>query len=127
MEKHYGIAVSPGVIVAKALVMESKDILVKKVPIDESDIPREIARFEDALTKTRAELLNIRKKIAGEMGREHSEIFNAHLLILEDRTLIEEVISRLREEKENARHALRFFWPWPLNTQTGERHGRCMQ
>ncbi|MFC1809309.1 phosphoenolpyruvate--protein phosphotransferase [Candidatus Omnitrophota bacterium] len=101
MEKHYGIAVSPGIVVAKALVTESKDILVKKIPIDEADIPREIARFEDALTKTRAELLSIRKKIAGEMGREHSEIFNAHLLILEDRTLIEEVISRLREEKLN--------------------------
>jgi phosphotransferase system enzyme I (PtsI) len=101
MEKHYGIAVSPGIVYARALVLESKDIIVKKAPISEADIPREIARFEDALTKTRAELLNIRKKIASEIGREHSEIFNAHLLILEDRTLIEEVISRLREEKLN--------------------------
>ncbi|MBN1493285.1 MAG: phosphoenolpyruvate--protein phosphotransferase [Candidatus Omnitrophica bacterium] len=104
MEKHYGIAVSPGIVFARALVMESKDLVVKKVPIDETDIPREIARFEDALTKTRAELLNIRKKIASEIGREHSEIFNAHLLILEDRTLIEEVISRLREEKLNVEY-----------------------
>ncbi len=104
MEKHYGIAVSPGIVYARALVLESKDIVVKKMPIGETDIPREIARFEDALTKTRAELLNIRKKIALEAGREHSEIFNAHLLILEDRTLIEEVISRLREEKLNVEY-----------------------
>ena len=59
MEKRYGIAVSPGVAVTKAFVMKSADIVVKKTVINEDDIPREIARFEDALTKTRAELLNI--------------------------------------------------------------------
>ena len=104
MGKRFGIAVSPGIIVAKAFVLESGDLTVKKTAITEADIPREIARFEDALTKTRAALLTIRKKIATELGREHSEIFNAHLLILEDRTLIEEVICRLREEKYNVEH-----------------------
>jgi len=98
MEKHYGIPVSPGVVFAKAFVVESDEIVVQKTTITEDDIPREIARFEDALTKTRAELLTIRKKIATDLGREHSEIFNAHLLVLEDRTLIEEVISKLRED-----------------------------
>lgn len=101
MEKRTGIAVSPGVTFAKAFVLKSQEVKAKRVAITDADIPREIARFEDALTKTRAELLQVRKKIASELGREHSEIFNAHLLVLEDRTLIEEVISRLRTEKCN--------------------------
>jgi len=95
----HGIAVSPGVAIGKVLVLHSEEPSVKKVSIDEKDIPYQIARFEDALTKTRAELLSISKQIAHDIGRDHSDIFNAHLLILEDRTLIEEVIARLKEEK----------------------------
>jgi phosphoenolpyruvate-protein phosphotransferase (PTS system enzyme I) len=94
-----GIGVSPGVAIGKVLVLHAEELSVKKVPISESDIPFQIARFEDALTKTRAELLSISKQIAHDIGRDHSDIFNAHLLILEDRTLIEEVIARLKEEK----------------------------
>ena len=35
------------------------------------------------------------------MGQEEAQIFDAHLLVLEDRMLIEEVISRLKKDKLN--------------------------
>jgi phosphotransferase system enzyme I (PtsI) len=47
---------------------------------------------------TRNEILDIQKRISKEMGVEHAEIFNAHLLVLEDRMLIEEVITKLKQE-----------------------------
>ncbi len=94
-----GIGVSPGVVIGKVKLLHADEIDVPRTEIEESYIPNEIARFEDALTKTRAELLGIRKKISSEMGREHSDIFNAHLLILEDRTLIEDVIAQIKAEK----------------------------
>jgi len=99
MQTLKGIAVSPGVAIGPAVILHAEDLVVQKKDIDQREIPYEIARFEDALTKTRAELLSIRKQIARDVGRDHSDIFNAHLLILEDRTLIEEVISRLKSEK----------------------------
>lgn len=99
-----GIAVSPGVSIGPALTLHTEDHCVQKKNIEESRIPHEIARFEDALTKTRAELLGIRKQIARDIGRDHSDIFTAHLLILEDRTLIEEVILMLKEEKLNVEY-----------------------
>jgi len=99
-----GIGVSPGVAIGKVLVLHAEELSVKKIDIEESDIPYQIARFEDALTKTRAELLSISKQIAHDIGRDHSDIFNAHLLILEDRTLIEEVIAQLKEEKVNVEY-----------------------
>lgn len=106
MQTFHGIAVSPGVALGKALVFHSEDFFsIPESAIPENKIPHEIARFEEALTKTRAELLNIRRKISEEIGHEHSDIFNAHLLILEDRTLIEDVISQVKEKRVAVEYA----------------------
>ncbi len=100
-----GIPVSPGIAIGKVLILHSEDLSVPRVIVSPEQIPQEIARFEEALTKTRADVLGIRRKISEELGREHSDIFNAHLLILEDRTLIEDVISKIKEEKFNTEYA----------------------
>ncbi|MBI4971793.1 MAG: phosphoenolpyruvate--protein phosphotransferase [Candidatus Omnitrophica bacterium] len=100
-----GIGVSPGVVIGKVKVLRAEEITVPKVNVKDSEIPNEIARFEEALTKTRAELLGIRRKISQEIGRDHSDIFNAHLLILEDRTLIEDVIGLIKSEKVTTEYA----------------------
>jgi len=106
MQKLKGIGVSSGFVIAKAHVFHSDDAFsVPPQPVHTEDIAKEIAKFEDALTRTRAEILGIRKKLSTQIGREHSDIFNAHLLILEDRTLIEDVIALLKEEKVNAEYA----------------------
>ncbi|MFH2144736.1 MAG: phosphoenolpyruvate--protein phosphotransferase [Candidatus Omnitrophota bacterium] len=100
-----GIAASPGIAIGRAFVWDSEDYTITKHKIDEKDIPIEIARFEEALIKTRSEILEIQKKISKEMGVEHAEIFNAHLMVLEDRTLIEEVINKIKKEKVNVEHS----------------------
>ncbi len=106
MQTLHGIAVSPGVAMGRALVFHSEDFFaIPEIKIKDEEIPREIARFEEALTKTRAELLGIRRKISEEIGHEHSDIFNAHLLILEDRTLIEDVIALVKEKKVAVEYA----------------------
>lgn len=105
-KKLTGIPVSPGVAIGKALVLHGEDFFaVPKMKISKDQIPQEIARFEDALTRTRADLLGIRKKLSEEIGREQSDIFTAHLLILEDRSLIEDVISEMKGHCVNAEYA----------------------
>lgn len=106
MKIFQGIPVSPGVAMGKALVLHSEDFFsVSKTQVKREDVPREIVRFEEALTRTRAELMNIRKNIAKELGHEHSDIFSAHLLILEDRTLIEDVLMKIKEDCFSAEYA----------------------
>jgi len=106
MDRLTGIPVSPGVTIGKALVVHSRESLVSyPKPIPEADVSKEIARFEDALTQTRAEILGIRKKILVQIGRESSDIFNAHLMILEDRTLIEDVIAIIKTKKVSSEYA----------------------
>jgi len=99
-----GIAASPGIAIGRAFVWDSEEYTINKCKIEEKQIPIEITRFEEALIKTRSEILNIQKKISKEMGVQHAEIFNAHLLVLEDRMLIEEVINKIKKEKVNVEH-----------------------
>ncbi len=96
-----GIPAAPGIVVGKAFVFGKEDLDVAPIDITEDQVPLEISRFEDALIQTRQEIIALQKKIAVDMGSEHGEVFDAHLLVLEDRMLIEEVISRVKKEKLN--------------------------
>jgi phosphotransferase system enzyme I (PtsI) len=93
-----GIAASPGIAIGKVFILDSETYTIIRREIPERDLPKEIARFEDALIKTRQEILGIQERVSDQLGIKHAEIFNAHLLVLEDRTLIEEVISRLKKD-----------------------------
>ncbi len=99
-----GIAASPGIATGKVFLYNSEDVSVPCLKIKISDIPNEIARFEEALIKTRSEIIAIRNNIASEMGIKHAEIFNAHLLVLEDRMIIDEIVSRLRSQRYNVEY-----------------------
>ena len=99
-----GIPASPGITIGPAFLFDTRRFMVPVKKIKEREIPKEIARFEDALIKTRLEILAIQKKITKQMGSHHAEIFNAHLLVLEDRMLIEEVIDRLKKEHKCVEH-----------------------
>ena len=96
-----GIAASPGIATGKVFLYNSEDVRVPCFKIKITDIPSEIARFEEALIKTRSEIIAIRNNIASEMGIKHAEIFNAHLLVLEDRMIIDEIVTRLRSQRYN--------------------------
>jgi len=99
-----GIPASAGIIIGKAFLYDARRIIIPVKKISHHLISREIVRFEEALIKTRAEIIDIQKKITKEMGSHHAEIFNAHLLVLEDRMLIEEVIDRLKKERKCVEH-----------------------
>lgn len=99
MKKIKGIPTASGVAIGRAYLLDSEELSAPKQKIQEKDLPKEVMRFEEALIKTRAEIIKIQTKISRDMGSEHAEIFAAHLLVLEDRVLIEEVVSRLKKER----------------------------
>ena len=97
-----GIAASGGIAIGKAYLWAKEEFVIPRQPISEDQIARQIQLFEEALIKTRHEILELQKKISAEMGQSEAEIFDAHLLVLEDRMLIEDVISQMKSEKLNA-------------------------
>jgi len=94
-----GIPASPGIAIGQAFLLDYEDLKVEKRKLKVSEIPNEVVRFEEALIKTHNEIKEIQKSISKSMGIEQGEIFNAHLLVLEDRMLIEDVIIRIKKEK----------------------------
>ncbi len=96
-----GIPAAPGIAMGKALFFDSEDLLVPRRTITEDQIPYEVLRFEEALIKTRHQIVGIQKRLWKELGQEHAEILNAHLLVLEDQALREEIINGLKTQKLN--------------------------
>src|SRR5438874_3752424 len=93
-----GVGVSPGI--ARGVVQVMRDELEEIVrdKIDPSQIGGEIARFEAALVQTRMQILEMQQRIAEATGTKAAVIFDAHLLVVEDRTLIDEVLRKLETD-----------------------------
>jgi len=96
-----GIAAAGGISIGPAYKLGSEEFIVLREAIRWEDIPVQIQFFEEALIKTRREIIELQKRISTDMGQEEAQIFDAHLLVFEDRMLIEEVISRLKKEQLN--------------------------
>ncbi|PYJ85988.1 MAG: phosphoenolpyruvate--protein phosphotransferase, partial [Verrucomicrobia bacterium] len=93
-----GNGVSPGVARGTLYVVEDDRDDVAKHRIEASQIPNEIARFETALIQTRSQILEMQERIAQSIGAKDAGIFDAHLLVVEDRTLIDEVLRKLQAD-----------------------------
>lgn len=96
-----GIAASPGVAHGRAVVYLQKQLDVPCYDIPEAKIEAELERFEQAILETRLGISKVRDKIAGSLGEGEARIFDAHLLVLEDNALLDEVTSELRSTRKN--------------------------
>src|SRR3989338_2113064 len=96
-----GIPAAPGVAMGKALFFDSDTVAVPRRRPPPEQVSAEVLRFEEALIKTRHQILDIQKKVSEELGQEHAEILNAHLLVLEDQSLREEIIQGLKTQLLN--------------------------
>src|SRR5437763_4034236 len=70
-----------------------------------SQVADEIGRFEAALIQTRMQILEMQQRIAESIGARDAAIFDAHLLVVEDRTLIDEVLRKLKSDLCNVEWA----------------------
>jgi phosphotransferase system enzyme I (PtsI) len=93
--RYQGAGVSPGVGRGTIHVVRDDFDDVARYHIEHSQIANEIGRFETALIQTRMQILEMQQKIAESIGAKDAGIFDAHLLVIEDRTLIDEVLRKL--------------------------------
>ena len=96
-----GIPAAPGIAMGHVLFLDSEELLVPRRSITEDHIPLEVLRLEEALIKTRHQILEIQKRLSEELGQEHADILNAHLLVLEDQSVREEIIGGLKAQRLN--------------------------
>jgi len=101
-----GIGVSPGIAVCKAQLLSPHNSKAVPRKISREEVPTEIARFEDALIATHDQIKHIQKQVGEVLGDEHASIFDAHILVVDDRTLIEEVIRAIKQDLLNVEPVL---------------------
>ncbi|HEU4930282.1 MAG TPA: phosphoenolpyruvate--protein phosphotransferase, partial [Candidatus Krumholzibacteria bacterium] len=97
-----GISASPGIVIGPAFVRDDDRVHVPRTLVEPSQVESEVERFRKALADTARELRAIKSDIAKRMGEEHARIFDAHLLILEDRMLVDETSAAIQKERQNA-------------------------
>ncbi len=102
-----GIGVSPGVAAGPAFLMTSDEVRIVERELAKEEIPREIARFEEALIETRRQLHEIQQKVGEALDERHASLFDAHLLVVDDRSLVEETIRMLGARRRNVEVVLK--------------------
>lgn len=103
-----GVAVSEGVVTGRVLrVHVGGRQSVYRATLEEGEVGREVRRFRAAVRLARRQLLAIKRRAEALLGAEHAYIFDAHLLMLEDRKLLDEVEEFIRAERANAEWAVK--------------------
>lgn len=99
-----GIPAAPGIAAGSAFLLDQQDFIIPERAISDGEVPIEIARFEEAVAHTKREIQGVKDKISVHVGGADAQIFDAHLLVLEDCMLIDEVKKRIKSDKFSAEH-----------------------
>lgn len=102
-----GIGASPGVAIGPALVLESRNLVVAKRKLRPARMEPEIERFRAALRAARDELEDLRQRVQKKMGEKFSHLFDAHIMILDDRSFAEDTENQIRQQNVNAEWGLK--------------------
>ncbi len=102
----HGLGVSSGIAIGRVYLLERGRIHVEKHSVREEQVEREVTRFQQAI-KTAVEQLNdIKETIPDDDVRKHAFIIDAHILMLQDRFFLKEVVDTIKSKKINAEWAL---------------------
>ncbi len=101
-----GLGVSPGIAVGEVQLTEEVVFTTRKEIISPSQLDDELRRLTKAIERTRGQLVQIKEDIKDKVGEEHAFIFEAHLSILEDKSLFSSLTAIIKKEKTRAEWAI---------------------
>ena len=88
--KRQGIAASGGVCRGRVHLLDKKHLHVPQHRVSKDQLEAELSRFESAIVQTRKELKAMHQSLKEKVGSQHADIFEAHLMVLEDAALLQE-------------------------------------
>ncbi len=106
MKRLQGIPVSPGVVIGRAMVLEKSLHRVPFLILGEDEIPVELAKFNNAIEGAIAQVTQDRNQVASTLGEEPAKIFEFHLGLLGDPTLVDPIRERIESEGVNSAFAV---------------------
>src|SRR5512139_1866924 len=96
-----GIGASPGIVIGRAYLLDRRKVVVAEQQrvIDSTTTKDEVARFKRAIESARLQLDDVRKRVTKDLGKAHRHILDTHIMLLEDKMLVDGTVKRIREEK----------------------------
>lgn len=100
-----GIAASDGVAVAKAYLLVEPDLTFSKKNVDDTE--HEKTRLDEALKTSEKELQKIRDNAAETLGESEAQVFDAHLMVVDDPEMTGQIKQNISDNSVNAEQALK--------------------
>jgi len=101
-----GTGVSPGIAVGEISLKERVIFTSRKETITKNQIPGELDRLKEAVERTGTQLFFLKEEIRNKIGDEHAFIFDAHIMILEDKSLSQSLKKIIEHETCRAEWAI---------------------
>ena len=105
MTKLTGIAASDGVAIAKAFLVEEPDLSFEISKSNDSQQEKE--RLAKAIADSKVEIEKIKAVASNALSEEEAQVFDAHLMVLEDPELQQAYTQKIEDETLNAQSAVR--------------------
>ena len=106
MEIKKGIAASPGISIAKSLVIDSEDYRIPQRSINPSQRMTEIQRLKNAFKDAAVELTSLEKNSHNIDQSKIKDIFAVHLRFLRDKDLQKRITDLVHDESVTAEYAV---------------------
>jgi phosphotransferase system enzyme I (PtsI) len=106
MEIKRGIAVSPGVAIGPALVLDTEGFRIPQRFIHKDEVADEVARLKEALAAAAAQTHETQEAVAAKLGPQYGAIFGSHAQMIADPGLEREVEALIRDQLYAAEYAV---------------------
>lgn len=100
-----GIPASPGIAISLVHVIARGFTAPDVYRIEETEVDREQQRFKTAIEFTKRQLIELQSRLEDLAGNNESGIFEAHVMILEDRAVVDRVLNAITKRLQNAEFA----------------------
>ena len=101
-----GIAVSPGVAIGEALVIDREGFRIPRRFVAQNAVQDEVARWQQAYSAVAAELEQHQQQVSEQLGDRYGAIFAAQLQMLADPHLVTRIEGRIRGQHCSSEYAV---------------------
>jgi len=102
-----GIGASSGIAIGKAFVLPNWELEVPEERIDVADFAREFERVYEGIKTSKDEINQIKDELKDTVGVEETQIFDAHLAILDDPIFMNEIQGIIQRQYKAAEVAVK--------------------
>ncbi|MGI5831213.1 MAG: phosphoenolpyruvate--protein phosphotransferase [Thermoguttaceae bacterium] len=106
MKIYQGFGVSSGIAIGQVMALDNGRARVQRRFVRKNDIVREVRRLEEAIQETAAQIESDRDSVSKELGVEYGHIFGAHLQIISDKKLREELVNHVKVDHYTPEYAV---------------------